>query len=144
MKFLRIPVLALATLTVSLAVKAQTVDEIVNNHITAIGGKAKIDAMKSMYVESEMDIMGTVAPSVTTVLYWQGLPRVKSITMVRRSSTVLLPTKEAGPLTPARPGYSRSTARRSGQCRQSPVIGRWIFVQLLPQATRLSWPARKM
>jgi outer membrane lipoprotein-sorting protein len=72
MKFLRIPVLALATLTVSFAAEAQTLDEIVNNHITAIGGKEKINAMKSMYVESEMDIMGTAAPSVTTVLFGKG------------------------------------------------------------------------
>lgn len=69
MKFLRISLLALAALTANLAVKAQTVDEIVNNHINAIGGKDKINAMKSMYVESDMDIMGTAAPSVTTVLF---------------------------------------------------------------------------
>lgn len=72
MKLLRIPVLALATLTVSLAVKAQTVDEIVNNHITAIGGKDKINTIKSIYLEAEIDIMGTSAPSTTTVLFGKG------------------------------------------------------------------------
>jgi hypothetical protein len=72
MKFLRVSVAALAALTVSFSVKAQTVDEIINKHIDALGGKEKISAMKSLYTEAEMDIMGTAAPSATTILYGVG------------------------------------------------------------------------
>lgn len=72
MKLLRLPVAALAALTVSFTVKAQTVDEIVNKHIDAIGGKDKISAMKSIYIESDMDIMGNQAPSTTTIVYGKG------------------------------------------------------------------------
>lgn len=69
MKFLRMPVMALAALTMNYAVQAQTVDDIINKHIEAIGGKEKISGLKSMVVESEMDIMGTAAPTVTTTVY---------------------------------------------------------------------------
>ncbi|WP_315818073.1 hypothetical protein [Paraflavitalea speifideaquila] len=72
MKFLRVSVAALAALTVSFAVNGQTVDEIVNKHIEALGGKDKVNGMKSLYTETEMDIMGTAAPSVTTVLFGVG------------------------------------------------------------------------
>jgi outer membrane lipoprotein-sorting protein len=72
MNFLSVPVLALAALTVSLAVKAQTVDEIVNKHIEAVGGKDKLNSMKSLYVEADMEVMGNQASSTTTVLYGKG------------------------------------------------------------------------
>lgn len=72
MKLLRLPVVALVAFTVSHTVHAQTVDEIVNKHITAIGGKDKVSSLKSLYVEADMDIMGTQAPSTTTVLYGKG------------------------------------------------------------------------
>lgn len=72
MKLLRVPVLALASLSLSFAVKAQTLDEIINKHVDALGGKDKINTMKSMYMESDMDIMGTAAPSVTTILFGKG------------------------------------------------------------------------
>jgi hypothetical protein len=69
MKFLRVPVVALAALTVSFAVKAQTADEIVNKHIEAIGGKDKIAAMKSLRIEADMEVMGNQASSNTTIVY---------------------------------------------------------------------------
>lgn len=72
MKLLRQSVVALATLSVSFAVQAQTVDEIVNKHIEAIGGKDKINGMKSMRIEADMEVMGNQATSTTTVLYGTG------------------------------------------------------------------------
>lgn len=72
MKFLRMPVAAIAALSLSVAVQAQTADEIINKHLEAIGGKEKIASLKSLVVESEMDIMGTPAPTVTTTLYKKG------------------------------------------------------------------------
>lgn len=74
MKFLRMPVTALAALTFTFAVQAQTptADEIVSKHIEAIGGKDKISSLKSIVVDAEMDIMGTGAPSTTTILFGKG------------------------------------------------------------------------
>lgn len=72
MKFLSVPVVALAALTVSLSVNAQTVDEIVNKHIEAVGGKDKLGAMKSLYIEADMEVMGNQASSTTSVLYGKG------------------------------------------------------------------------
>lgn len=72
MKFLRVSVMALTALTVSFAVQAQTVDEIINKHIEAIGGKDKIGAMKSIHIEADMEIMGNQATNSTTVLYGKG------------------------------------------------------------------------
>lgn len=69
MKLLRLPLTALAALTIGLNVSAQTVDEIVNKHIEAIGGKDKVNGLKSLYIEADMDIMGTQAPSTTTVVF---------------------------------------------------------------------------
>lgn len=69
MKFLRMPITALAALTLSVAAHAQTADEIVNKHIEAIGGKDKINALKSAIIESEIDIMGNPAPSTTTTIF---------------------------------------------------------------------------
>jgi hypothetical protein len=72
MKVLQVPVVVLATLTMSLAVKAQTVDDIVNKHIAAIGGKEKISTMKSLYIEADMDIQGNQATSTNSILYGKG------------------------------------------------------------------------
>ena len=56
-----------ATLGIA-TVKAQTVDEIVNKHITALGGKDAINSVKTVYVESSVDLMGNEAPSTTYIL----------------------------------------------------------------------------
>jgi len=72
MKVLQVPVVVLATLTMSIAVKAQTVDEIVNKHIAAIGGKEKISAMKSIYIEADLDIQGNQGTSINSILYGKG------------------------------------------------------------------------
>lgn len=45
-----------------------TADEIVAKHIEAIGGKAAIGQVKSIYMESSTSVMGNEAPTVTTVV----------------------------------------------------------------------------
>ena len=44
------------------ATQAQTVDEIIAKHVEAIGGKDKLSQVKSVYVESSMEVMGNSAP----------------------------------------------------------------------------------
>jgi hypothetical protein len=67
MKFPCIALLAVGLLA-GVMVKAQTADEIVNKNIEAIGGKDKINSVKSLYVEADMDAMGNTAPSVTYIV----------------------------------------------------------------------------
>jgi hypothetical protein len=48
--------------------QGQTVDEIINKYIDAKGGKAKLDAVKSVYMEGSREMMGSeVTVKVTTV-----------------------------------------------------------------------------
>jgi hypothetical protein len=47
---------------------AQTADEVVNKYFDAIGGKAKIEALKTMYSEGEISIMNNPAPFVSSVI----------------------------------------------------------------------------
>jgi outer membrane lipoprotein-sorting protein len=72
MKFLRVPVVALAALTIGISVNAQTVDDIVNKHTEALGGKDKLAGMKSISIEADLDIAGNQASSTTTILYGKG------------------------------------------------------------------------
>ena len=52
--------------------QAQSVDEIVGKHIQALGGKTVLNAIKSVYVESTVEIMGNEAPSTTYILNGKG------------------------------------------------------------------------
>jgi outer membrane lipoprotein-sorting protein len=60
----------------SLYIKAQTVDEIIGKHIASVGGKDKLSAIKSIYMEGEIAIpnspLGT-AVSKTYIINGRGL-----------------------------------------------------------------------
>ncbi|HEU0065043.1 MAG TPA: hypothetical protein VFQ58_08425 [Flavisolibacter sp.] len=58
----------LLTLLVSVVSLAQTADEIVSKHINAIGGRDKINNIKTVQIESVMNIMGNDAPMTTTIV----------------------------------------------------------------------------
>lgn len=53
-------------------VKAQSVDDIVSKHLDALGGKNVINSVKTVYVESTVDLMGSEAPSITYILNGKG------------------------------------------------------------------------
>lgn len=53
-------------------IQAQTVDEILNKHFEAIGGKEKLSQVKSIYTEISVDIMGNTAPTVEYLLAGKG------------------------------------------------------------------------
>jgi len=53
-------------------VTAQTLDEIVGKHVDALGGKDAISKVTSMTMEQTIEVMGTEAPSVTTILFGKG------------------------------------------------------------------------
>lgn len=51
---------------------AQTADEIVNKHIEAIGGRQNLEKIKSVRIESDMQMGGNELSAVTTVLDGKG------------------------------------------------------------------------
>jgi len=53
-------------------VKAQSADDIVSKHLDALGGKNVINSVKTVYVESIVDLMGSEAPSITYILNGKG------------------------------------------------------------------------
>jgi hypothetical protein len=53
-------------------VKAQSVDDIINKHLDALGGKNVINSVKTVYIESSVDVMGSEAPSITYILNGKG------------------------------------------------------------------------
>ena len=71
MKTLRSGLIVLLTF-VAIAVKAQSVDDIIAKHINALGGKGVLENTKSVYVESSVDISGNEAPTVTYILFGKG------------------------------------------------------------------------
>jgi hypothetical protein len=72
MKSLRVVMLAAIALIAGISAQAQTAEEIVSKHIDAIGGKDKIAAIKTVYTEYDLDVMGQQAPGVTYVLNGKG------------------------------------------------------------------------
>lgn len=72
--------LALIALTFAGQAMAQTVDEIVDKHIAALGGKDKISQVKTLIIDRTMSVRGMDIPSKTTMKVGQA---------VRSESTVM-------------------------------------------------------
>ena len=72
MKFFRSGFLFIGFVIAGMALHAQTADEIVNKYIDAIGGKEKLSQMKSLQVESAVEMMGAMAQNTITILNGKG------------------------------------------------------------------------
>ena len=72
MKMFKTTLLAATALFSTALVQAQTADEIISKHISAIGGKEKISQIKSLYMEGAVDIMGNEAPMTSYILNGKG------------------------------------------------------------------------
>lgn len=55
-------------LTISIS-QAQTVDEIQQKFIDALGGKSKLSTLKNLYQEADMEVMGMALPAKLWVIY---------------------------------------------------------------------------
>ncbi len=84
--------LAVATFGV-VTTQAQSVDDVVNKHIEALGGKTVLSSVKSVYVESAINIMGNEAPSTTYILMGKGY---KSETDFNGTKIVQVVTDQGG------------------------------------------------
>jgi outer membrane lipoprotein-sorting protein len=72
MKTLKLGLLSLIALVSMLSIQAQTADEIITKHINAIGGKDKINGVKTITLESTLEVMGNEAPSSTIIVNGKG------------------------------------------------------------------------
>ena len=63
---------ASAALLFVAATNAQTVDDIINKHIDAVGGKDKLSQIKSLYVENSLEVMGNATSSVESLVEGKG------------------------------------------------------------------------
>lgn len=72
MKMVKLSALVLFFSLSMVAVQAQTAEEIVTKHIEAIGGKQKLNAIKSIYMEGTLSVMGNDAPIVVSILNGKG------------------------------------------------------------------------
>ena len=61
-----------ATALFTTIIQAQTVDEIINKHIDAIGGKEKLSQVKTIYTENSVEVMGNQAPVTEYLLEGKG------------------------------------------------------------------------
>ncbi len=60
--------MAVAALAGAVTLSAQTADEIVGKYVAAIGGKDAISQVKSLSMETSVQVMGTDAPGTTTIV----------------------------------------------------------------------------
>ncbi len=52
--------------------RAQTADEIISKYVNAMGGKDKLDQLKSAYIVGTVQMMGNETPSTTSILNGKG------------------------------------------------------------------------
>jgi hypothetical protein len=68
MKLVKMGIALIVATTCFSGLRAQTVDEIVNKYVDAIGGKDKLAKVKTVYIVSTSQVMGNEGPSTTTVV----------------------------------------------------------------------------
>jgi hypothetical protein len=73
--------------------KAQTVDEIINNHIDAIGGKEKLLALNSVKLDGNLNTQGFDVGIVVTVLNGKGARTDISVPGMSDGYRIITPTK---------------------------------------------------
>ena len=61
-----------AFLVAGLTVSAQTADDIINKHLDAVGGKDKLNQIKSLVIDASINAMGNDAPATLTLLAGKG------------------------------------------------------------------------
>ena len=72
MKVLKRGLLLLTTIVCLASANAQTVNDIVNKHINAMGGKNKMAQLKSIHMDMSMQMMGNDIPSSVIIVEGKG------------------------------------------------------------------------
>jgi hypothetical protein len=72
MKITKFCLLLITAVSLSVAAKAQTADDIIGKYVDAIGGKDKLSQIKSVYTDATVSVMGMDGPATTTLLVGKG------------------------------------------------------------------------
>ncbi len=72
MKLVKIGIALLVAVACFGGVRAQTADEIINKYIDALGGKDKLDQVKTVYIESTSQAMGNEGPMTSSLVNGKG------------------------------------------------------------------------
>jgi len=72
MKKLKTSLLSIFILIGINSLHAQTVDEIIDKYVEAAGGKDVIGKINTIYMESNVQMMGNETPATTTILNGKG------------------------------------------------------------------------
>jgi hypothetical protein len=95
---------------------AQTVDDITAKYVDAIGGKTVLASIKSLTIESSIDVMGQEAPSTTYILVGKGF---KSETDIQGQKMVQALTPDGGWMINPMAGSSTAQALPADQAKAS-------------------------
>lgn len=79
MKFVKMGMAFMLAIVSMSVLHAQTVDEIVNKYVDAIGGKDKLQQIKTVYMENTSQVMGSEGPSTINVVNGTGYKLVSEI-----------------------------------------------------------------
>jgi len=86
--------LALLLAVISLnGIRAQTVDEIVNKYVDAIGGKDKLVQIKTIHMENTSQVMGNEGPSVIDIINGTGY---KLVNETNGGTVIMVVTDKGG------------------------------------------------
>lgn len=72
MKIIKRCLLSLVVLTVAIASRAQSADDIIAKYLAAVGGKEKLAGITSVKFTNTMNIMGSDAPATVTIVNGKG------------------------------------------------------------------------
>jgi hypothetical protein len=68
MKMVKLGLALLLAVTSFSAIRAQTADEIISKYVDAIGGKDKLEQVKTVYITNTTQVMGNEGPSTTQIV----------------------------------------------------------------------------
>jgi hypothetical protein len=107
--------LLLAVMSFS-GVRAQTTDEIVNKYVDALGGKDKLQQIKTVYMENTTQVMGNEGPSTSNLIVGVGY---KMVSEINGQSVVIAVTDKGGWQINPYAGASTPTALPDDVMKQS-------------------------
>jgi hypothetical protein len=93
MKIVRLASLTLIMIAGIIKVSAQSADDIINKWTAAMGGKEKLESIKTIYTEGDLNIMSNSAPHKTYLVNGAGF---KSVTDFNGQQIIDCYTKDSG------------------------------------------------
>ncbi len=79
MKLVKMSMALLLAVSSFSGIRAQTADEIINKYIDALGGKEKLQQVKSVYMENTQQVMGNEGPSTINMVTGVGFKMVSEL-----------------------------------------------------------------